>query len=69
MSQHYTRATVEASAWCKKCGKPTMHRIDDRRAGPCLVCLEKLKAQHDAASDHTERAIIDCKMEQGKLFS
>ena len=41
MSQHYTRNTVSASAWCPKCGKPTQHRIDDRRVGPCLDCLNR----------------------------
>lgn len=56
MTQHFTRATVEASAWCKKCGKPTMHRIDDRKVGPCLVCLERLAKQEKPA-------------EQKRLFS
>ena len=26
---------------CPKCGKPTQHRIDDRRVGPCLDCLNR----------------------------
>jgi hypothetical protein len=39
MPEHYTKSTVEASCWCLKCGKPTPHRIDDGRRGPCLVCL------------------------------
>jgi hypothetical protein len=47
VTQHYTRNTVEASAWCRKCGKPTMHRIDGVRLGPCLVCLERLEAAAD----------------------
>jgi hypothetical protein len=41
MTQHYTRNTVSAAAWCPKCRAQTQHRIDDRRVGPCLVCLEK----------------------------
>ncbi|MGA9668279.1 MAG: hypothetical protein WBQ94_03680 [Terracidiphilus sp.] len=42
MSQHYTGATVEASEWCRKCGKNTPHRIDDRRVGPCIPCMNAL---------------------------
>jgi hypothetical protein len=45
MPEHFTRSTVEATVWCMKCGKPTPHRIDDRRRGPCLTCLAKLARQ------------------------
>ena len=46
MTQHYTAATVSAAHYCKKCGKPTQHRIDDHRKGPCLECLARLEKQH-----------------------
>ena len=64
MSQHYTRNTVSAAAWCTKCGKETQHRIDDRRVGPCLVCLEKPYSSRDpiAARPRTaapERGLFD----------
>jgi hypothetical protein len=39
--QHFTRNTVSATSWCNKCGKPTMHRIDGVKLGPCLDCLDK----------------------------
>jgi hypothetical protein len=39
--QHYTRNTVSAAAWCPKCRAQTQHRIDDRRVGPCLDCLNR----------------------------
>jgi hypothetical protein len=42
MSQHYTRDTVAVSAWCKKCGKETMHTVHNKILGPCQVCLKKL---------------------------
>jgi hypothetical protein len=42
MAEHYLRNTVFASAYCRKCGKFTSHRIDDARVGPCLACLERL---------------------------
>ena len=41
MTQHFTRATIAADGWCKRCWRMTPHRIDDRRLGPCLVCLSK----------------------------
>jgi uncharacterized membrane protein len=49
MSQHYTRKTVSAASWCAKCQKPTQHRIDDRRVGPCLDCIARLDAVHSEA--------------------
>lgn len=50
MPHHFTKNTVSASAWCLKCNKQTMHRIDTGRIGPCLVCIEKLDTQ--AAVEH-----------------
>lgn len=49
MAEHYPRNTVEASAWCLKCQKSTMHRIDGVRKGPCIPCTERLEAEHKAA--------------------
>lgn len=59
MAEHYTRSTVSASGWCAKCQKYTMHRVDDLRKGPCLECIARLEAQHDAKPA----------AEQGTLFS
>jgi len=61
MPEHFTKSTVEASVWCASCGKPTSHRIDDGRRGPCLVCLDKLGAVK-AAPQPAPAA------EQGNLF-
>ena len=44
MPEHYTKATTQATVWCKRCGKPAPHRIDNGRRGPCLVCLSRLEA-------------------------
>lgn len=41
--QHYTRNTVEASEWCRKCNKHTMHRIDGVKLGPCRECIKRLE--------------------------
>jgi len=41
MSEHFTKNTVEASAWCAKCQKRTQHRVDKGIVGPCLDCILK----------------------------
>jgi len=43
MKEHYTRNTLEVQAYCKKCGKQTFHRVDDRIKGPCLECIERFE--------------------------
>lgn len=53
--QHYTRNTVSADAYCKKCKKRTQHRVDGVRLGPCLTCIEQLELRHEAFE---ERAAI-----------
>lgn len=45
MPHHFTKNTVEAKFWCDPCGRETIHRVDDGRRGPCLVCLEKREKQ------------------------
>ena len=60
MTEHFTRSTVSSAFYCPKCGKQTQHRIDDRRKGPCLECIAKLQAQHDAKAEAEK---------QGSLFA
>lgn len=43
MAEHYPRNQVSTDAYCKKCGKVTQHRVDDRRKGPCLKCIARLE--------------------------
>jgi len=54
MTQHYTRNTISAAAWCNRCEKQTQHRIDDRRVGPCLDCIAKLEAAAEKPKPRTE---------------
>lgn len=55
MAEHFTRNTIEAEAWCAVCERRTMHRVDDRRAGPCLNCIARREQQHqDAAARAAE---------------
>ena len=42
MTQHFTRNTISAAFHCPKCGRVTQHRIDGRRKGPCLGCIDRL---------------------------
>jgi ribosomal protein L37AE/L43A len=46
MTQHFTRSTVSAEAFCPKCRKQTQHRVDDRRISACLECVAKLETAH-----------------------
>ena len=41
MPEHFTRNTLECTAWCNPCGGMTQHRVDDGRRGPCLACMAK----------------------------
>ena len=43
MPEHHTRRTISAEYFCRKCNRRTQHRIDDRRKGPCLECIERLE--------------------------
>ncbi len=54
MPQHYTRNTVSAEAWCLKCNRRTQHRVDDRRIGPCLVCIEKLENERSQSKSEPQ---------------
>ena len=64
MSEHYTRNTVSASAWCAKCKKFTQHRIDGVRKGPCLECIARLDRLHA----EVEAEALKVFPEQGSLF-
>jgi len=36
MPEHYTKNTLETTAFCAKCGRFTQHRVDGGRKGPCI---------------------------------
>jgi hypothetical protein len=36
MTEHYTRNTLEVTSWCPQCQRPTQHRVDAGRKGPCI---------------------------------
>ncbi len=49
MPEHWTRNTLEVTAYCNKCEAMTQHRVDGGRRGPCLPCMvrqeERIKVQ------------------------
>lgn len=45
MPEHYTRNTLECTAWCAKCQDYTQHRVDGGRRGPCLINHPQSKSQ------------------------
>lgn len=36
MSEHYTKATLETTAWCRHCNRLTQHAVSAGRIGHCL---------------------------------
>jgi len=36
MPEHYTKNTLECTAWCETCGRQTKHAVSDGRRGRCL---------------------------------
>lgn len=64
MSQHYTRNTSAVLAYCPTCNRKTMHRVDDRRIGPCL----EHGAREFTRKQAREREKREAEQEQGSLF-
>jgi Zn ribbon nucleic-acid-binding protein len=62
MAQHYTKSTVMASCHCPRCGKITMHRVDNGHIGPCLACIVKLELDRAKPKERQKEP------EQEKLF-
>lgn len=60
--EHYTKNTLAVSAWCPKCRKETMHRVDAGRRGPCLECIKNLENKPPAPASSDPGA------GQGNLF-
>lgn len=65
MTQHYPSNTISVVTWCRKCWANTPHRIDDRRVGPCLDCIEKLNREHE---QRRQQVAVAPPATQGDLF-
>lgn len=55
MTEYFTKNTVEAKLWCKRCFKYTMHRIDKGRKGPCLDCCTRARPQNKVPDPQAEQ--------------
>lgn len=64
MTQHFTRSTAEVLAYCSTCNRKTMHRVDDRRLGPCL----EHGARELTRKQERERERMEDEERQGSLF-
>jgi hypothetical protein len=64
MTEHYPSTCVEASAYCNKCGKNTMHRVVGKILQWCIPCYDRKVAGIEARKDEPKPREI----EQGKLF-
>jgi ribosomal protein L44E len=45
--QHYTRNTMQATEYCKKCQKYTLHNVADCRKGSCTECMARLEIEYE----------------------
>ena len=45
MPEHYTKNTLETTAWGAKCQRFMQHRVDGGRRGPCLELARRKKLE------------------------
>lgn len=41
MAEHYTQSTIHATAWCKVCGRSTLHEVQGGKLSWCHVCMAR----------------------------
>lgn len=59
MPEHYTRNTETATAWCNKCNRMTVHRIDGGRKGPCLEHDTPVKEKKPKRPAESQKGLFD----------
>jgi hypothetical protein len=59
MTEHFTRNTVSASAYCKRCRSHTQHAVQGGRLGACLTCQERPLPPAPPAPPAPERGLFD----------
>jgi len=62
--QHFTRNTTQVLHFCPTCNRQTMHRVDDRRLGPCLEHGTDGRSKKQIQDDEKREE----ERKQGKLF-
>jgi len=53
--EHFSKLTVEAECFCRKCNRSTTHRIHSGRPGACLRCLERPTVPKPVQQTRAER--------------
>lgn len=59
MPEHFTKSTIEAKFWCKKCGCPTMHFVNGGRRGSCQECIKRLENQPKSDSSPEQMSLME----------
>lgn len=54
MKKHFTKATVEASAFCKICGKMTQHQVLGGRLAGCTKMHEHPAPEREKMTEDTQ---------------
>ena len=58
MPHHFTKATIQAEIFCRKCGKMTPWRIADGRRNYCLTCYSK-PVEHKELKSEKQPGLFD----------
>jgi hypothetical protein len=68
MPEHFTKNTLECTAWCNTCQRPTQHDVSCGRRGRCKEhsVPHRTKIQERRLVKSVEKQI--CDREQPKLF-
>lgn len=57
--QHYQRNVAGITKYCPTCNRLTLHRIDDRRVGPCTeqhaTGMSRAQIKRAVQKDHDEQ--------------
>jgi hypothetical protein len=59
MTEHYTRNTVSASAFCKRCRAHTQHQVQGGLMGACMDCQARPLPPAPPAPAEPERGLFD----------
>jgi ribosomal protein L44E len=66
MAEHYTKNTLECTAYCPKCNRFTQHRVTGGRKGPCIDPDHRVQEMTKAQRAARQKA--DQEKQNPKLF-
>ena len=68
MPEHFTRNTLECTAWCNVCQSWTQHRVDGGRRGPCLNSHAKVNEPGESKKQEAARIAREKQQQNPSLF-